>query len=506
MLKAVKYLFIFAMILVWSLQQIHAQKTTKVKLIRANELLMDDHFNKDIQRLIGNVVMLHDSTYFYCDSAWLNRKANNFLAFSKVHIVVSDTLEIFGDSLIYDGATRVADLHGNVKLVDNRATLTTNHLTYDRKTRIAYYYTGAVIVSDSNVLTSRVGHYYTDDKEVYFRDQVVLTNPDYVMKSDTLKYNTVSKTSWFFGPSTIVGEEDSIYCEDGWYNTELDVSRLKRNVFVQHNEQILMGDTVFYRRSPRYGMAESNVVLHDTDQDVYVMGHFAEYDEDLNYAFVTDSALAIMPEKKDSLFLHADTMWMLTNDRGKAQLMKAYYKVKYFRQDLQGMCDSLVYHFSDSTIIMYNEPVMWSEENQLTSDSVTIVIRNNEIDSMVLHGSCFIISEDDSIYDHYNQIKGLTMIAYFKDNELVKIKVTGNAETLYFLREEDRSLIGIQKAISNRMIIYLDSNQIRGFTYIDKPDGAIHTVDELSEQDLILRDFKWLDDRRPLKKEDIFAW
>lgn len=506
MLKALKYLLVFTIILIGGLMQIQAQNTTKVRLIRSNELLMDDHFNKNIQRLIGNVVMLHDSTYFYCDSAWLNRKANNFQAFSNVHIVVSDTLEIFGDSLIYSGTSKVADLHGNVKLVDNRATLTTDHLTYDRKTRIAYYYTGAVIVSDTNVLTSRIGHYYTDNKEVYFRDQVVLTNPDYVMKSDTLKYNTVSKTSWFFGPTTIVGEEDSIYCEDGWYNTELDVSRLKLNVFVQHNEQILMGDTVFYRRSPRYGMAQSNVTLHDTDQDVYVMGHFAEYDEDLNYAYVTDSALAIMPEEKDSLFLHADTMWMLTNSRGKAEVMKAYYKVKYFRQDLQGMCDSLVYHFSDSTIIMYNEPVMWSEENQLTSDSVKIVFKDNEIDSMVLYGSCFIISEDDTTYDNYNQIKGRTMIAYFEDNRLFKIFVTGNSETLYYLREEDKSLIGIQKAISNQMMIYLDSNQIRGFTYIGKPDGAIHTLGELSDQDLILRDFEWLDVRRPLRKEDIFIW
>lgn len=485
-------------------KEILAQKTTKVKLIRSDELLMDDQFKKNIQRLIGDVVMLHDSTYFYCDSAWLNRKENNFQAFSKVHIIVSDTLEIFSDSLNYNGSSRVADLYGNVKLIDNRATLTTDHLTYNRNTNIAYYNTGAVIVSDTNILTSRIGYYYTDYKEAYFRDKVVLTNPDYVMNSDTLKYNTASKTAWFFGPSTIVGEEDSIYCEDGWYNTDLDVSRLKLNVWVQHNEQILMGDTVFYRRSPRYGLAENNVTLHDTVQNIYVHGHYGEYDDELHYAYVTDSALAVMPDKTDSLFVHADTMWMITDDEGSASLMKAYYKVKFYRKDLQGMCDSLVYHFPDSTIIMYNDPVLWSEENQLTSDSVKIVIANNQIDTMVLYNSCFIISKDDTA--SYNQIKGRTMIAYFKDNEINRIKVTGNAETLYYLREENKDLIGIQKAISNRMVIYIDSNQIIGFTYIDKPDGAIHTVLELSADDLILRDFKWIEGRRPLRKEDIFIW
>ena len=483
---------------------VFAQKKTKVKLIRSDQLIMDDKFNANIQRLIGNVVMLHDSTYFYCDSAWLNRKENNFKAFSNVHINVSDTLDIFSDSLNYDGSTRIADLWSNVKLIDNRATLTTEHLTYDRNTDIAYYYAGATIVSDSNILVSRIGHYYTDFKEAHFRDSVILTNPDYVMNSDTLRYNTASKTAWFEGPSTIVGEEDSIYCEDGWYNTDMDVSRMKQNVFIQHNEQILRGDTVFYRRFPGYGLAENNVMLHDTLQDVYVYGHLGEYDDEQGYAYVTDSTVAVMPDKNDSLYLHSDTMWMFTDSSGAANLLKAYYQVKFYRKNLQGMCDSLVYHFPDSTILMYNDPVLWSDENQLTSDSISIVIRNNQVDTMVLYNSCFIISQDDSV--SFNQIKGRTMIGYFKDNDIVRFYVTGNAETLYFLREENMDLIGIQKAISNRMMIYLDSNQISGFTYIDKPEGAIYTAWELSKEELILRDFKWIEGRRPLRKEDIFIW
>ncbi len=504
MLQRVKYVLIIAILMLLGIQEIHAQKTAKVKLIKSDELLMDDNFGRNIQRLIGNVIMLHDSTYFYCDSAWLNRKENNFRAFSRVHINVSDTLDIYSDSLNYDGKTKIADLFGNVKLVDNRATLTTDHLTYNRRTRIAWYNTGGHIVSDTNVLTSRIGYYYTGAKEFYFRDTVVLTNPNYVMRSDTLKYNTVSKTAWFFGPTTIVGEEDSIYCEDGWYNTDFDVSRLKVNVFVQHNEQILWGDTVFYRRFPGFGQAENNVTLYDTVQDVYVKGNFAEYDRELHYAYITDSALAILPDKKDSLFIHSDTMWMLTDSAGKADVMLAYYKVKLYRKSLQGMCDSLVYAFPDSTIIMYNDPVMWSEENQLTSDSIKIVIANNQIDTMVMYNSCFLISQDDTA--SYNQIKGRTMIGYFKNNEMVRIRVNGNAETLYYLREENKSLIGIQKAISNKLIIYLDSNKIKGFTYIDNPDGAIYPPLELSSEELFLRDFLWIEGERPLRKEDIFFW
>lgn len=484
----------------------HAQNTTRVKLVRSKQLLMDDDFNKDIQRLIGDVVMLHDSTYFYCDSAWLNRKQNNFRAFGNVHIVPSDTLEIFSDSLNYDGATRIADLYDKVLLRDNRATLTTDHLTYDRNTRIAYYYSGAVIVSDTNVLRSRIGHYYTDQKEVYFREDVVLTNPDYVMNSDTLKYNTISKTAWFFGPSTIVGERDSIYCEDGWYNTDLDVSRMKSNVFIMHDEQMIWADTVFYRREPAYGLAENNITMYDTIQDIFIRGNLAEYDDDLRYSFVTDSALAIMPDNEDTLYLHSDTMWVFSGEDGKADLMKAYFKVKYYRQNMQGMCDSLVYRFRDSTIMMFKDPVMWSDENQLTSDSVAIVLSNNQVDSMVLYGACFIVSLNDTLSQSFNQVKGLNIVGYFKDNEMVKIRVSGNAETLYYMREEDQALIGVQKAISNSMVIYFEEGEIRGITYVDKPDGAIHPYDELAPQELRLRDFIWIEERRPMRKQDVFVW
>ncbi|MCD4746915.1 MAG: organic solvent tolerance protein OstA [Bacteroidales bacterium] len=481
---------------------IYAQQTTKITLVKANDLKYDKRLGENIQRLIGNVILKHDTTYLYCDSAYWNEITNSFDGFGNVHIKVSDTLDIYGDILNYNGNTKIAELHKNVKLIDKRAILTTDILIYDRKTRIAHYFTGGKIVDDENVLTSKIGYYFTDRKEAFFKDSVVLVNPKYIMNSDTLMYNTVNETAFFYGPSTIVSEENYIYCENGWYNTQTDKSQFKKNAYLINNEQTLRGDSLYYDRVRGYGEAYDNVSIIDTVQDMIITGNYGEFLRKKGYAFVTDSALAILTDKNDSLFLHADTLIINFDSTQTAKNLFAYYKAKFFRRNIQGMCDSLVYKLQDSTINLYNEPVLWSNENQLTADSIKIIISNNEIDSMAMFNSSFIISKDDTA--SFNQVKGRNMIGYFKNNELSKIQVTGNCETIYFVREEDGNIIGINKALSANMMIFLLNNDIQTITYIDKPNAVLYPEKDLTQEELFIRGFKWIEDKRPLNKSDIF--
>ena len=52
------------------------------------------------------------------------------------------------------------------------------------------------------------------------------------------------------------------------------------------------------------------------------------------------------------------------------------------------------------------------------------------------------------------------MVGYFRDNELYKITVDGNAQTVYYIREDDGYLIGVNLAESSSMIIRLKDNDI----------------------------------------------
>lgn len=483
------------------------QKQTKIKLIRADDLKYDRSTGQNVQRLIGDVVLLHDSTYLYCDSAYLYEATNSFDGYGNVHIKVSDTLDIYSHLLYYDGNTKTAELIDSVRLVDKRATLTTDHLWYDRKTRIAWYLTGGRIRDEDNDLTSRKGYYYTNSKEAYFKDSVVLINPQYRMDSDTLKYNTVSEIAWFFGPTTITSDENLIYCEWGWYDTQTDKSQFSQNAWMTTEEQKLSGDTLYYDRNLDLGIATNNVRMTDTVHDILINGGYGEFRKRAGYAFVVDSAMGVLIDKHDSLFLHSDTLLIQFDTvEEKAERMLGFYKTKFFRKDLQGACDSLVYDFSDSTIFLYQNPILWAEENQLTADTINIALKNNEVDTLGLISSAFIISLDDSVSDTYNQIRGKTITGYFRENQIVKVRVLGNSETIYFIREEDHSLIGINKTVASDMLIYLTDNEITTITYIRSPKGAVYPEERLTREELFLKKFQWMDYKRPLKKEDIFIW
>jgi lipopolysaccharide export system protein LptA len=482
----------------------YSQETTKILLDKADNWKYNKEIGKDVQRILGNVVMHHDSAYLYCDSAYLDEVDNSVIAYGNVHVKLSDTLNLYGDSLHYDGNTKIARIKSNVKLIDNETILTTDTLVYYRLTQIAQYDYWGKIVNDKNILVSKHGYYFTGKKEFFFKHKVILINPDYTMHSDTLMYNTVTKTAYFYGPSDIKSREDSIWCENGWYDTRLDIARFQERAIIYHNEQSLTGDSMYYERKTGYGQVFKNAVLVDTLKDIILKGDYGEMHRKTGFAFMTDRALAVVIDKKDSLFIHSDTIKATFDSAQNIKNIFFFYKAKFYRRDLQGMSDSMTYHGSDSTITMYKEPVIWSDQNQLTADSITLTIRNGQIDSLVLYSSAFIASEDDT--NKYNQVKGRDMIGYINNNELYRIRVIGNAETIYYVREEDRTLIGINKAMASDMLIFLENKEVKTITYIDQPVATLYPEKDISPFDLKLKGFKWIIGKRPLAKSDIFYW
>lgn len=481
------------------------QETTKILLEKADRWEFNKSISPDEQRIIGNVILSHDSTYLYCDSAYLNEEKNSVTAFGNIHIKISDTLNLFGDSLKYDGNTKIARIKSNVRLIDKETVLTTDTLIFDRKTRIARYNYWGKIVNDKNNLVSKHGYYYTDKKEFFFKEKVILKNPEHMMFSDSLMYHTVSEIAYFFGPSSITGEEDSIYCENGWYDTRSDKARFRKKAKIFHGDQYITGDSLYYERETGFGQVFRNAVLVDTVKDLVLTGNYGEIHRKAGFAFMTDRAVAILVDNRDSLFMHSDTIRATFDSSQNIHKIFAFYKVKFYRDDLQGLCDSLAYHGKDSTMTMYHDPVIWSDKNQVTADSIKINIRNSQADSMVMYNTAFIVSQDDT--SKFNQVKGRDMVGFFnRDNELYKVRVQGNAETVYFVREDDRSMIGINKAAASDMLIFLEKNEIKTITYIGQPTATLYPENEISPNDLRLRGFKWITGRRPVTKNDIFTW
>jgi len=455
-------------------------------------------------RLMGNVSLKQEDVLMTCDSAWFYPGVNQIKAYSRIHMYQGDTLHLYGDTLFYDGMTKQASVQGNVELVDKETHLFTQAVEYDVANDIARYNTGGRITNGENTLTSIIGIYYVTQNLFHFKDSVNIVNPDYVMKADTMDYNTQTETAFFTGPSEMEGDSIYLYCEKGWYDTKNDISRIWKNAVINNRKQVIRGDSLFYDDLNGYGLAFKNTSITDTTNNIIVQGDYAWYYETPERFMVTKRAVFIQVLEKDSLFLHAASISAVTrSDSGMKdyRLMRAYHGCRIYSKELQAKCDSLSYSFRDSVIRLYTMPVLWSEENQLVSDSIAIFTKNRQADRLELYTSAFVTSQVDEI--RFNQIKGRSLTGYFRDNELYKINVEGNGETIYYLLDGDE-VAGVNQARCARIEILVEDGKIAEIFEYQNPEGAIDPPSEVDPALLRLEGFTWQDQLRPKKREDIF--
>jgi len=543
------FLFFISPLLSYSQSEIKSGGK-KIKIEHANSLKFDNNLGNGAQRLIGDVRFSQDNTLMFCDSAYVY-KDNSLDAFGHIHIQQGDSIHLYGELLKYNGNTKKALITKNVVVIKGDMQLTTDELNYDISTSVGYYVTPARIVNKENTLTSNTGYFFAKSNDLTFRKNVVLTNPQFVINCDTMRYNTSSKVTYFIGPTTIKSKDNLIYAEDGWYDTYNDQSRFSKNSYILTKEQKMVGDSLYYDRKKGIGRAVKNVQIIDTTQNLNIKGARAIHYEFKNLSIVTGDALLTQIYEKDTLYLHADTLKAVgdikktkdnklasskkvSNDSlssTKPELQKrklkqikiigtdttkiyeaentnnqqlfAYHKVKFYKKDLQGKCDSLYYSTVDSSMRMFGQPVLWSDENQLTSDSIKVITGSKSIRSIELKGAAFIVSEEDSL--RYNQIRGKIMNGYFQKNKLYLINVQGNGQTLYFIKEKEE-LKAVNRADCSDLKVYLKDSKVDKITFITKPDATLFPLDQVDVKELKLKDFNWKKKDRPNSAKEIFIW
>lgn len=484
--------------------QSHAQDRRPVDILNADQILYDARI-VEADRLIGNVRLRYEGSILNCDSAW--RYPNgNFEAYSRVHINKGDSLRLYGDYMLITRNEREVRLRNNIRLIDNEMTLTTDRLVYDLRTGKARYRDGGVIRStkNDNILTSVYGTYDKDTEFFHFRKNVVLTNPEYEVFSDTLRYHNVTEIAYFEGPSTILSKESTIYCNKGWFNTQTDESRFSNGAEVHSGTNILRGDSLIYDSQSNFGEVFRNVFMQDTTSNYYITGNYGWHNEQANRSLVTDSAVMVQFMGDDSLFLHADTLRAVPDSLDRRQVL-AFYHVKFFKEDLQGKCDSLVYMEQDSTINMFGRPILWSLENQISGRQIRLLVFGGEIHRMDIDAEALVVSI--AAPESYNQISGRELTGFFKESKLNIIEVRGNGQVVYYPEDDkEGGVIGVNRADCSEMVIHVDDNRIERVIMLRQPTGALHPMSKAAQTDRFLKNFFWETDNRPLSRDAIFYW
>jgi len=192
-------------------------------------------------------------------------------------------------------------------------------------------------------------------------------------------------------------------------------------------------------------------------------------------------------------------------------MLLAYNGVKIFKSDLQGIADSLVYITHDSTLYFFRDPVLWTEGNQMTADSIRMIINNRSIDRIFMINNAFVVSQDS--LNHFNQIKGRDMTAFFDGEAISNVDVQGNGESIYFALQEAESddneegnlpqsfVMGMNRILCSNMKINFKQGKVNNISFYIMPDASFIPPHELKESDQRLRGFTWRQKEKPYKKD-----
>ncbi|CAI8217368.1 MAG: LPS-assembly protein LptD [Formosa sp. Hel1_33_131] len=500
---------------------LNAQERRKIEIEYAPFMTFDES-NPDATILTRDnskqVHIKHEGIELWCDEAIYYGKQDFIEAYGKVYVKQGDTINMTSKYVEYSGKTQLAFASGSVVLKDPTSVISTDTLYFDRVKQQAFYRSSGKVVRDtSGTITSTIGRYYMVSKKYQFVDNVKLVNPEYVIKSNRLDFYTLSGFAFLYGPTTITSETSVIYCERGFYNTNNDTGYFVKKSKINYDERVVEGDSMYFDRNIDFASATNNITITDTLNNTVIKGHYAEVFRAQDSVFITKRALAITLQENDSIFVHSDTL--MVTGKPEKRITRGYYNAKIYKSDLSGKADSIHMNQSAGLTQLINldrnttndafykvqHPILWNFKNQITGDSIHLISnpKTETLDSLKVFNNAFVISKD-SLGDGYNQMSGKKLFGLFEKNTLSTIDIIKNAETIYYLRNEEDELVGIDKSKSGAIKVWITENTIDEMRKYNQIGGKTHPENEFPENDKILQGFNWRESERPTSVEDLF--
>ncbi|MGM0634971.1 MAG: OstA-like protein [Bacteroidota bacterium] len=472
---------------------------------KSDRTRMDENYPDAVifSKVQNQVYFNHEGIEVWCDQAIFYQKDDFFRAFGNVKMIQGDTITLTSKYAEYNGQTQFAFASEDVMLTSPNNTLTTDTLFFNRIKQESFYRSGGTVKDTSSTIESRIGRYYMEKDKYAFRNDVVVTHPEYIINTDMLDYYTDSGLAYLYGPSTITGETSKVYCERGFYNTRKDEGHFQKNASVDYESRNMKGDSIYFRREGNFASATNNITVTDTVNKSVVKGHYAEIFKDLDSLYITKNPIASTLQDKDSVHIASDTI-MITGPK-ENRIIRAFKDARIYKSDLSGKADSIWSSEKRGLTKMITKPVLWAEGSQITGDTIHLISDNEtqKMDSLKVFYDSFLIQEDT--ISGFNQVKGKELYALFdEENNINEVNFIKNTETVYYVREDDGTLVGIDRALSSRIKILMEANEIVDVYYYNQVDSKIYPEDQLAPNLKELKGFLWRGDEMIRSKEDLF--
>ncbi len=488
----------------------HRPKTDERVYLKHADMLRFNQYGEHAgaQILNGNVAFLHKGALLTCDSAYFYQKSNSFKAFGHVKMRQGDTLSLTSDYAFYDGDNQMAEARHNVLLRHRGTKLYTDSLNYDRLYNIGYFFEGGKMVDRNNVLVSDWGEYDTETRKAVFNYNVNLRNPKFTLTTDTLHYDTRTSLANIVGPSVIRSKESVIHTSDGYYNTNTGRARLYGRSTMSNKGKEITGDSLFYDEKRGISQGYRNVIYKDAQKKNELHCNYLWYNEKNGFAFATENPVMMEYSQKDTLFVHSDTIKVITyhlNTDSVYRTAHCYNKVRAFRNDVQAVCDSLVYNTKDSCMTMYRDPIAWSGDRQLLGEEIQVFMKDSTIDRAHIINQA-LTAELMPDKEHYQQLSSKEMFAYFTKGQITQTEAIGNVRSIYYpVDDKDSTLMGLVYIETDTMKMFMRDRQLQKI-WTSKTDGTWYPMTQIPPERYKLDGFTWFDYIRPINKDDIYEW
>lgn len=464
-------------------------------------------------RLIGNIKINYQSNTIFCDSASYFDKSNIIKAYGNVHFSKRDTLNLYCDSLWYSSETRIAKLWGNVKIRDKEYKISTDSLEFDSKKEVAVYRNGGKIEGSiqKDLLTSKNGYFYPNSKNITVSGNVKYKSPTTTLITDSLSYLYNKKKIVFHRPTKISQPETKIYCSRGWYNTKTEEGLLLNKARIQNKNSLLLGDSLYTNPIKGISIGSGNISYSDTTNGIIIHGNnFYKSNKD-SLAYITNKSYITYTLKEDTLHVYSDTIFAKYGKENNLTEIKGKHNSKIFSENTQGICDSILYTKTEGKLELYSKPILWCKNSEIKGDIIQLFLKDSILDYAIINSNATAVLEVDSL-KYYNQVGGKLMKVFFNSlNEIRKIEVQGNAQTVYFPEETiqkdtltEIKRKGMSRLYASSIKIFVENNEFTNVSYIDQADGVFYPINQINTEEQFITGFSWNPKSRPKKLSEIF--
>ncbi|MBV5312667.1 MAG: hypothetical protein JZU47_05180 [Prolixibacteraceae bacterium] len=501
-------------------------------------------YNNNTVDAFGNVhIVRGDTLNMYAD--FINYNGTTKLAKARRNVrLIDKQVTLTTDSLDYTMVNDMASYLYSGTIKDSTNVLTSIVGQYYVNEKKAYFKTKVDVVTKDYKIKSDTLIYFTNSKKVFMEGPTHIFNETDTLYAEYGWYDSMKGVSKLTKKPRIWNAKQNVKADSIFYDKAKGEGLALGSARIQdiENSIIVVGNRVQYNDITKMAYATDSAVLiqySETDSlylhadrlrtmpDTIPIKKVIPLKNEKKPAAVKTppakpktqekqavDSLAVKPAITDSLKVvqnpadsldvkKAVTDSLVIKPPKDARLVLAYHKVRFFRSDLQGKCDSLAYWTKDSTIQLFTDPIIWSNKNQISANYIEMINRSKDPDEVRMKDDAFIISmEDDSI--RYNQIKGKNMVGYVRKNNLYKIDVNGNGQSNYFAHDDKGVIIGLNKAESSNIVIYMNDGKVKKIAFVKSPEGELKPMADIEEGDKLLPGFRWLSELRPKDKEDIF--